>query len=85
MRKICYVTGTRADYGLMQEALSEISLHKNLDLQIVVTGMHLLEEYGNTWKEIENDGFKIASKIHVSLSGKSGLEMSVLWVRRFLE
>jgi len=77
MRKICYVTGTRADYGLMQEALSEISLHKNLDLQIVVTGMHLLEEYGNTWKEIENDGFKIASKIHVSLSGKSGLEMSV--------
>ena len=77
MRKICYVTGTRADYGLMQETLSEISLHKNLDLQIIVTGMHLLEEYGNTWKEIENDGFKIASKIHVSLSGKSGLEMSV--------
>jgi GDP/UDP-N,N'-diacetylbacillosamine 2-epimerase (hydrolysing) len=77
MRKICYVTGTRADYGLMRDALSEIRLHKNLDLQIIVTGMHLLEEYGNTWKEIEKDGFKIASKIHVSLSGKSGLEMSL--------
>ena len=58
-RKIVYITGTRADYGLMRDVLKSIQSHPDLDLEIIVTGMHLLEEFGHTIDEIEQDGFKI--------------------------
>ncbi len=59
MKKILYVSGTRADYGLMKSALMDIKNHSNLQLEILVTGMHLMKKYGHTFKEIKNDGFKI--------------------------
>jgi GDP/UDP-N,N'-diacetylbacillosamine 2-epimerase (hydrolysing) len=59
MRKILYISGSRADYGLMRETLFKIKKHPNLDLEIVVTGMHLMPEFGKTIKEIKKDGFKI--------------------------
>ena len=77
MRKICYITGTRADFGLMTNALHAIEQDSNLDLEIVVTGMHLLPKYGNTHKEISNSGFKIVGKVEVDLSGASGSQMSI--------
>lgn len=58
-RKIVYITGTRADYGLMYSVLDEMNKNPNIDLELVVTGMHLMEEFGSTIKEIESDGFKI--------------------------
>jgi len=58
-RKIIYITGTRADYGLMKRVLEKIDSHPDLDLEIIATGMHLLEEFGHTIDEIEKDGFKI--------------------------
>ncbi len=58
-RKIIYITGTRADYGLMRNVLKKINSHPDLDLEIVVTGMHLQEEFGRTIDEIEKDGFII--------------------------
>ena len=58
-RKILCITGTRADYPRIKSVLKEIKNNKNLDLNLVVTGSHLLSDYGNTISEIENDGFKI--------------------------
>jgi UDP-hydrolysing UDP-N-acetyl-D-glucosamine 2-epimerase len=58
-RKILYITGNRADYGFMQPVLKKIHVHPSLDLEVVVTGMHIMEEFGNTITIIENDGFKI--------------------------
>ncbi|MDD4651093.1 MAG: UDP-N-acetylglucosamine 2-epimerase [Methanothrix sp.] len=58
-RKIVYISGTRADYGLMQSTLREIGKRDNLELEIIATGMHLMDEFGNTADLIERDGFKV--------------------------
>jgi len=57
-RKILYVSGTRADYGLMRSTLLGIKKSKKLDLEIAVTGMHLMKESGRTIDEIKKDGHK---------------------------
>jgi GDP/UDP-N,N'-diacetylbacillosamine 2-epimerase (hydrolysing) len=62
-RKICVVTGSRADYGLLHPVILGISLDLELELQLVVTGMHLSEEFGSTVAEIEADGFEINHKV----------------------
>ncbi len=56
-RKIVYISGTRADYGLMQSTLREIK--KKADLEIVATGMHMMAEFGHTADQIDRDGFKV--------------------------
>jgi len=65
-RKICIVTGSRADYGLLYWLMKEVETDKNLKLQLIVTGMHLSSKFGLTYKEIEKD-FKIDKKINISL------------------
>ncbi len=77
MRKIIYVTGTRADYGLMAKTLSLISADQDLELMVCVTGMHLLEKYGLTVREIEDDGFNICGKVDVFLEEESGESMAI--------
>lgn len=59
MRKILYISGSRADYGLMREVLFELKRRKNLKVEIVATGMHLMPEFGRTINEIRKDGFKV--------------------------
>lgn len=76
MRKITYVTGTRADFGLMQNTLQAIHQHFDLTLSLLVTGMHLLPAYGETWQEIERVGLTISAKVPVNLTGGSGQEMA---------
>ena len=58
-RKILYISGTRADYGLMRETLSRIKKHPKLSIEVVATGMHLMPEFGKTINEVKKDGFKI--------------------------
>jgi len=70
-KKICVFTGTRAEYGLLSFLMKSIHRHSNLELQIVVSGMHLSSEFGMTYKEIERDGFIIDKKIEILLSGDS--------------
>ena len=53
--KVCVVTGTRADYGLLFWLLKEIELDQDIQLQLIVTGMHLSNEFGVTYNEIEKD------------------------------
>ncbi len=58
-KKILYISGTRADYGLMRSVLKRIGQCADLELEIAVTGMHLMPEFGNSVSEIISDGFKI--------------------------
>ena len=75
-RKICVVTGSRADYGLLRWLMQEIKEDPDLELQILATGMHLSETFGSTYKEIESDGFKINEKIAVLNGDDSGLSLA---------
>jgi len=65
IRKICIVTGSRADYGLLKLTMQEIIEDPDLTLQIIVTGTHLSSLYGETYTEILDDGFKIDRKIEI--------------------
>jgi UDP-N-acetylglucosamine 2-epimerase (non-hydrolysing)/GDP/UDP-N,N'-diacetylbacillosamine 2-epimerase (hydrolysing) len=67
-RKICVVTGTRADYGLLRWIIEGIRQAPGLELQLIATGMHLSPEFGLTYREIENDGFRIDAKVEMLLS-----------------
>ena len=65
MRKICVVTGTRAEYGLLSRLMRLIKESDQTELQIIATNMHLSPKYGNTYQEIEKDGFVIDEKIPI--------------------
>lgn len=72
MRRICYVTGTRADFGLMERTLRLANTDPRLDVSVCVTGMHLLPQYGYTVKEIEAAEIRILARIPVMLDGSTG-------------
>ena len=74
MRKICVVTSTRAEYGLLYWLLKEIEADSELKLQLIVTGMHLSPEFGLTYKEIEKE-FKIDKKIEILSSSHTSLDI----------
>lgn len=67
-RKICIVTGSRAEYGLLYWLMKEIQADPDLQLQIVATGMHLSPEFGLTYKVIEEDGFILDAKVEMLLA-----------------
>jgi len=67
-RKICMVTGSRAEYGLLFWPMKEIQGDPDLELQVIVTGMHLSPEFGLSYKAIEADGFVINEKLEMLLS-----------------
>lgn len=73
MKKICIVTGTRAEYGILSGLIRLVQNDPELELQLVVTGMHLSPEFGLTWKEIANDGFPIAKKVEMLLSSDTSV------------
>lgn len=70
MRKICVVTGTRAEYGLLSRLMGMIKNSPLTQLQIIATNMHLSSKYGNTYLEIEKDGFTIDKRIPILEEGK---------------
>ena len=74
-RKICVVTGTRAEYGLLNFLMKEIAEDEDLELQIIATGMHLSPEFGLTYKDIEKE-FKIDKKIEMLLSSDTQVGIS---------
>ena len=77
MRKIYYITGTRADYGLMRKTLSLLSKQEEVKLSLIVTGMHLCEEFGLTINEIEKDGFSICKTIPYEMFPQTGSSMAL--------
>ncbi|KQL36750.1 UDP-N-acetylglucosamine 2-epimerase [Psychrobacillus sp. FJAT-21963] len=75
-KKICIVTGTRAEYGLLSNLMKAIKESKDFELQLVVTGMHLSPEFGLTYKEIEEDGFLINDKVEMLMSSDTSIGIS---------
>lgn len=71
MKKILYVSGSRAEYGIMKRLLLKLNEDKDIDLKIVATGMQLDEKYGKTYKVIENDGLKIDKLIDIELDNSN--------------
>ncbi|MFH1478596.1 MAG: UDP-N-acetylglucosamine 2-epimerase [Candidatus Omnitrophota bacterium] len=75
-RKICIFTGSRAEYGLLKPLMDEIKKDKELQLQLIVSGMHMSPEFNLTYKELEKDGFKINEKIEILLSSDTPIGLS---------
>ncbi|GMA61015.1 UDP-N-acetylglucosamine 2-epimerase [Alicyclobacillus fastidiosus] len=71
--KICVVTGSRAEYGLLHDIMVGLNKCNDVDLQVVATGMHLSPEFGLTYKVIERDGFDIAAKVESLLSSDTAV------------
>jgi GDP/UDP-N,N'-diacetylbacillosamine 2-epimerase (hydrolysing) len=76
MRKICVVTGTRAEFGLLTHLMKLIDNDSDFELQLIATGMHLSPEFGYTYSEIEEAGFKVNKKIEILLSSDSSVGVS---------
>ena len=74
-RKICVFTGGRAEYGLLKPLLNEVKKDLSLELQLLVSGMHLSREFGLTYKVIEEDGFVCDEKVEIILSSDSPISI----------
>lgn len=73
--KICVVTTTRAEYGILRPLIAAIDEKEDYELQLVVSGTHLSPEFGTTIQEIQKDGFKIARTLDILLSSDSAAAM----------
>ena len=73
-RKICVVTTSRADFGLLRGLLKAIRADSALRLQVIASGMHLASKFGRTWRDIEAEGIQIDRKIGLRLTGESSLD-----------
>lgn len=67
MKKLAYITGSRAEYGIMRRVLKKLNESNEIELVIVATGMHIDEKYGSTYRVIEEDGFKIDKLIDIKI------------------
>lgn len=76
MRRVCVVTGTRSEYGLLRWVMEGIRDSDLLELQLVVTGTHLAPEFGLTYREIEKDAFIIDRKVEMLLSSDTAVGVS---------
>lgn len=75
-RRICIVTGSRAEYGLLRGVIEGVRDSSILTLQLVATGMHLSPEFGLTYREIESDGFAIDERVEILLSSDTAVGVS---------
>ncbi len=78
MRKICVVTGTRAEYGLLSRLMRMIKESQITHLQLIATNMHLSPKFGNTYTEIEKDGFTIDCKVPIIDEGDGNDSLSIV-------
>lgn len=76
VRKVCYITGTRADFGLLQSTLQLIQRSEALELSMIVTGMHLSRDYGLTVEHIRAAGLDVAAQIEVDEEPSTGALMA---------
>lgn len=76
MKKICVVTSSRADFGILQPLLKKLAAEQTISLSIVATGSHLVSDLGYTYQEIEQSGFAIEEKIDIHLQGDLPADMS---------
>lgn len=70
------VTGSRAEYGLLKWLIRGLAASVDIDLQVLVTGMHLSPEFGNTWQELSQDGVEISRRVEMLVSSDSGVGLA---------
>lgn len=75
-RKVCVITGSRADYGLLRPVMDRTKEDNELELQVVVTGQNLSPDFGETWRAIVADGFAIDARVETLVSGDSGVAVA---------
>lgn len=75
-RRLCIVTGSRAEYGLLRPLMEEIRRDASCALQVIATGMHLSAEFGHTYREIERDGFRLDEKVEMLLGSDTPASVS---------
>ena len=75
-KKICVITGSRAEYGLLKWVMKGIQEDPTCSLQTLVTGSHLSEAHGSTYKAIENDGFHIDQKVEILTNSDSSIDIA---------
>lgn len=75
-KKVCFITTTRAEYGLLKPVMSKVYAESCLEFQLIVSGTHLLHDYGDTIKEIEEDGFPISKRAEILMAGDSSLAIA---------
>ncbi len=75
-RRIAIVTGTRAEYGLLTSTMRAIEVHPRLELQLVVTGIHLLREFGHTARQITRDGWRIDARVKMQRGSDDALDQA---------
>ena len=76
MKKICILTATRAEYGLLKPIILELKKSLNFKIDVVVTGMHLSPEFCLTYREIEKDRVEIEQKIEILISSDTSVSIS---------
>ncbi|MFC1510857.1 UDP-N-acetylglucosamine 2-epimerase [Candidatus Margulisiibacteriota bacterium] len=76
-KKICFITGTRADYGILCPVMKAVQSCPQLSLYVIATAMHLMKDFGYTVREIEADGFKIYDKVNISYQKDTGEAMAI--------
>lgn len=76
MRRICFLTGSRGEWGYIRPILRKIEEDPGLDYQIIATNMHLLPEFGMTVNDIEREGFYVAEKLYMTLDGYNSITMT---------
>lgn len=88
MKKIVFITGTRADYGKIKSVMKMLDNSNTFDVYIYITGMHLLEKYGSTYNEIQKDGFNnifLSKRIDNSLSMDEILANNILQFTKYVK
>jgi UDP-hydrolysing UDP-N-acetyl-D-glucosamine 2-epimerase len=91
VRRVAVITGTRAEYGLLKSTMQAIRADPRLELQLVVTGIHLLPKFGHTVNEIVRDGWRIDARVHMQtgsdrpLDQARGLSRGVAGIAQFLQ
>ena len=82
-KKVCVVTGTRAEYGILFNTLKELKKSKKIILQLIASGTHLERSYGLTYKLIENDGFIINKKVKIIKNHKKDSDIEIAKITSF--
>lgn len=72
-QKVAVFTGTRAEYGLLYWLMKDVEASQHLELQVIVSGTHLSPEFGETWRQVEEDGFSIDAKVEMLLSSDTSV------------
>lgn len=75
-RRICYISGTRADFGLMESTLQAIQRHPRLEVGVVATGMHLSHDHGYTLRDVEASGLPVLATVPVEVNPPTGATMA---------